>query len=165
MDEPKFDGQIFLDTFRNVASSVTAVTTYSERGEPRGLTVSSFASVSLDPPLVLVCIGDESNSLDALYSHGGFTINFLAEGTAATALLLASPDNDKFDEVRYVAPAHPVAGPVLTEVAFAFFECRTQEAIDAGDHWIFIGRILTGDVLDDRPPLVYHRRTFVRVRE
>ncbi len=162
LEPATIDDAAFLDVMGNVAASVTVVTAMHE-GQPYGLTVSAFSSVSRNPPLVLVCIDKGSNSLDALRSSGGFTVNFLAEGADDAAMTFASRADDKFDAVPHRGPRHAVAGPVLADHAVAYFECSTDQEIDAGDHWVFIGRVLHGEKLDDRAPLVYWRRAFVPV--
>lgn len=165
MDGSDFDPQLFLAAMGNVASSVMVVTTYTDNGEPTGLTVSAFSSVSLEPPLVLACVGIESNSLEALRSHSGFTVNFLATGTDRTAMRMAARDTDKLVGVPWHPPSDPVAGPVLSDVNFCYFECRKHLEVEAGDHWVFIGEVVAGEILDDRDPLVYHRRAFVTLTE
>ena len=142
-----------------------AVVTALERGLPRGLTVSSFCSVSLDPPLVLVCVDRESNTLPALSSSGGFTVNFLAHGREALAARFASKAEDKFVDVRWAAPELPEGGPILVEDSSAHAVCVTRQAVEAGDHWIFVGEVKEGGVRDGQQPLVYHRRSYVGLRD
>lgn len=163
MDHRVIDEELFLATMANVAASVTVVTTYTDNDEPRGLTVSAFTSVSLDPPLVLICIGSESSSIDALRSRGGFTVSFLAEGEGPAALQMALSDDDKFAGMALTPPAHPRTGPRLADVAYGYFECLVHAEIEAGDHSVFIGLVVDGEVVDDRLPLVYHRRSFVEI--
>lgn len=162
LEPAAIDDAAFLDVMGNVAATVTVVTA-SHEGQHYGLTVSAFSSVSRTPPLVLVCIDKGSNSLDALRASGGFTVNFLAEGTGDAAMTFASRANDKFGQVSHRSPCHDVAGPVLADHAVAYFECSIEQEIDAGDHWVFIGRVLHGEKLDERAPLVYWRRNFVPV--
>lgn len=132
-------------------------------GRPYGLTVSAFSPVSLTPPLTLVCIDRESNTLQALRASGFFTVNILAAGHQALARRMATKAPDKFDDLNW-APA-PVAGcgPVLEEHIAAFGCCSVEQVVAAGDHLIFIGRVLAGGVREGRTPLVYHRRAFVEL--
>ena len=157
------DDYTFLTTMGNVAASVTVVTTFDESARPTGLTVSAFSSVSLDPPLVLVCLGKEASSLGAIRLRGGYTVNFLAAGTGGLALTMAERSDDRFAGVAYDSPSTEVAGPILTDSIFAYFECSVESEVDAGDHVIFIGRVLTGEFLREREPLVYWRRGFAEV--
>lgn len=142
-----------------------AVVTALGEGVPRGLTVSSFCSVSLDPPLVLVCVDRESNTLPALSRSGGFTVNFLAHGREALAVRFASKAEDKFAGVSWVAPDLPEGGPILVEDSSAYAVCLARQAVEAGDHWIFIGEVTQGGVRHDQQPLVYHRRSYVGLRD
>ena len=157
------DDYTFLTTMGNVAASVTVVTTFHADGRPTGLTVSAFSSVSLDPPLVLVCLGKDSSTLEAIREHGGYTVNFLAAGTGDLALTMASRSDDRFSEVPFDEPASAFAGPILTDSVYAYFECGLVSEIDAGDHFIFIGRVHAGRFLQERDPLVYWRRGFAEV--
>jgi flavin reductase (DIM6/NTAB) family NADH-FMN oxidoreductase RutF len=148
----------------NLAASVTVVTTFGEDSEPLGLTVSAFSSVSLDPPIVLVCIDKGARCLPALLDRGGFTVNFLTEGHGEIAITMASRSADKFDGVEYEQPAHDVAGPVLTIGTFAHFQCRTRETVDAGDHWVLLADVLGGTFTENHTPLVYYHRSFVTIK-
>lgn len=157
------DDYTFLTTMGNVAASVTVVTTFDADDQPTGLTVSAFSSVSLDPPLVLVCVGNEASSLDAIRRRGGYTVNFLVAGTADLALKMALRSDERFFGVAYDRPSTDQGGPILTDSIFAFFECAVESEIDAGDHVIFIGRVLAGEFVREREPLVYWRRGFAEV--
>lgn len=154
--------EAFLDVMGNLAASVTVVTTTHE-GIHYGLTVSAFASVSRFPPMVLVCIDKSANSLEPLRAAGGFTVNFLAEGRETTAMVFASRDDNKFDQLTHRQSELAGAGPFLPEDAMAYFECSIQSEVEAGDHWVFIGRVLHGRRIESAAPLVYFRRQFVPV--
>lgn len=158
------DADTFLNTMSNVAATVTVVTTTDGNGVHAGLTVSAFSSVSLDPPLVLVCVGKDSNTLDPLLSNGGFTVNFMSSGADGVAMRLASRSDDKFSGLELYQPEVKGAGPVLVDETFAYFACRTRQEIDAGDHWILLGHVAEAEVQTEPDhPLVYHRRSFVRL--
>lgn len=153
-----------MSAMGNLAASVTVVSTYGEANEPLGLTVSAFSSVSLDPPIILVCIDKSAHSLAALLDRGGFTVNFLAEGSGDLAMTMASKSAEKFSTVRYETPSSEQAGPVLIQGVFAHFECRTRESVDAGDHWVLIADVLGGKMVRDLDPLVYQNRSFVNIK-
>jgi len=118
---------LFLAVMRNIAASVTVVTATNE-GRHHGLTVSAFSSVSLDPPIVLVCIDKSSTSLAALHAAGGFTINFLDAGAGEVAMQFASKDTDKFATISHSAPNLPNAGPYDQVVLRARFSFVTPES-------------------------------------
>ena len=142
-------------------SGVAIVTSHEVGTRPRGLTVSAFCPVSLEPPLVLVCIDKTSNTLPALRESGGFTVNFLAGGREHLAVLYASKAEEKFNDIAWRLPELPEGGPILHEDSAAYAVCVTRQAIEAGDHWVFIGEVRDGAVIEGRLPLVYHRRAFV----
>ena len=142
-------------------TGVAIVTAHEVGTRPRGLTVSAFCPVSLEPPLVLVCIDKTSNTLPALRESGGFTVNFLAGGREHLAVLYASKAEEKFNDIAWRLPELPEGGPILHEDSAAYAVCVTRQALEAGDHWVFIGEVRDGAVIEGRLPLVYHRRAFV----
>jgi flavin reductase (DIM6/NTAB) family NADH-FMN oxidoreductase RutF len=158
------DPQDFRDVLSNFAASVTVVTAASDEG-PVGLTVSAFTSVSLDPPLVLICIDQKAGSLNAIRDAGWFTVNFLNAGSAEIAMRFAKKDIDKFEETAHRPPENESAGPVLTdEHVVAYFECETEQWIRAGDHDIFVARVQAGALVNDEVlPMVYVRRRFAHL--
>lgn len=150
------------DIMSNFAASVTVVTSRHD-GRDHGLTVSAFTSVSLDPPLVLVCIDNGSHSLDAMKAAPGFTVNMIREGLGDAAMKFASKDDDKFSSFATREPVYEGAGLTLPEQSFAVLECRTTQAVDAGDHIVFIGEVVNASRIDPGAPLMYWRRRFARI--
>jgi len=135
-------------------TGVTVVAACDEAGKPYGLTVNSFTSVSLDPPLVLVCIGHESSSHDRLVGASGFTVNVLSADQGAVAARFASePSAGRFDDVDW-APS-PYGAPILADTV-AWIDCSLDEVLTAGDHSILLGRVESSG-LSDQPALVFHR--------
>jgi flavin reductase (DIM6/NTAB) family NADH-FMN oxidoreductase RutF len=156
---PASTEDVFLDIMSNFAASVTVVTSTHD-GRDHGLTVSAFTSVSLDPPLVLVCVNYRSHSLEPMRESGGFTVNLLREAKGDVAMRFASKDDDKFDDLAILRPTFEAAGPGLPEQSYAILECRTIEAVKAGDHFIFVGHVEHAIRVDPGPPLMYWRRGF-----
>jgi flavin reductase (DIM6/NTAB) family NADH-FMN oxidoreductase RutF len=152
--------ELFRDVMACFPTGVAVVTAREAGQRPRGLTLSAFCPVSLDPPLVLVCVDRTSNTLPALLAAGGFTVNFLAGGREHLAVLYASKSDEKFEGIRWRAPATPEGGPILHEDSVAYAVCVTQQAIEAGDHWVFIGEVQEAGAIPGRRPLVYHRRAY-----
>ena len=145
------------ETFREVmgrlAGGVTVVTARDAAGEPRGFTATAVCSVSLDPPLVLVCVGRDAHTLPAIRTAGRYVLNFLPSGGASCADRFAGSEERKFDNVQW-APA-PGGSPVL-EGSLAWVECVVERELEAGDHAVFIGRVTDGRLaLPDRTPLVH----------
>jgi flavin reductase (DIM6/NTAB) family NADH-FMN oxidoreductase RutF len=153
--------QLYREIMACFPTGVAVVTAHESGDRPRGLTLSAFCAVSLEPPLVLVCIDKGSNTLPAMRDSGGFTVNFLAGGREHLAVLYASKADEKFQDIVWRRPDIPEGGPVLHEDSAAYAVCITRQAIEAGDHWVFIGEVRDGAVIDGRLPLVYHRRAFI----
>lgn len=142
-------------------SGVVVLTALGEDGRPYGLTVSAFSPVSLEPPLVLVCVDRTSNTLPALRFARAFTVNILAAGHHELARRMATKAPDKFDSLGLAAAPVEGCGPVLADHIAAFACCVLDQEIEAGDHLVFIGRVVAGEARPGRTPLVYHRRAFV----
>ncbi|SAK89173.1 oxygenase [Caballeronia pedi] len=120
-------------------TGVTVVTTIQPDGSPRGFTANSFTSVSLDPPLILVCIAKTASSHAVFSATDHFAVSVLAEGQKAVSGVFASKSADKFTQVDWHARA---TGAPLMNGAAASFDCRTHDVVDAGDHIILIGRVV-----------------------
>ena len=152
------------DDFRHVlahfASGVTIVTTYDSERRPTGLTASAFCSVSLDPPLVLICVDHKSQSFPHLRESGRFAINILHQEHEQLSRRFASSRLDKFDGVPYTVGE---LGVPRIEGALACLECRTVSAHVEGDHTIFVGRVESIGV-GDGDPLLYYRGRYQRLR-
>jgi len=142
-------------SLRNTAgafpSGVTIITTTSG-GRPVGLTISSFASVSLDPPLLLVCVARTANSLPAFRVGAAMGVNVLANDQAWLAKRFASRQEDRFTGVDFEAGSHGV--PLLTGVA-AWLDCHIARIYDGGDHVILLGQVHTVR-RSGAQPLLYH---------
>jgi 3-hydroxy-9,10-secoandrosta-1,3,5(10)-triene-9,17-dione monooxygenase reductase component len=147
------------------ASGVTVVTSVHE-GQLHGVTVSAFSAVSLNPPLVLICIANESESKEWIAESGVFAVNilsdeqeFLSERFAARAPIV----NVRFDGVPYHTAS---TGSPILEGSIAWYDCRVEAIHDGGDHAIFIGRVVAIGFGDERkPPLVYFANRYAGVRD
>ena len=134
-------------------TGVAVVTTCDDAGAPVGLTVSSFNSVSLSPPLILWSLSLTARSLADFRRHGAFAVNVLASDQGALCRRFAADISDRFAGIGW-QPGH--AGvPVLDGVA-AVFECRLWARYPGGDHEIFLGEVIR-HAHRDTPPLVYGR--------
>jgi flavin reductase (DIM6/NTAB) family NADH-FMN oxidoreductase RutF len=147
------------DEFRQVlahfASGVTIVTTCDSEQRPTGLTASAFCSVSLDPPLILICVDHKSQSFPHLRECGRFAINILHQGHEQLSRRFASSRLDKFDGVAHRMGA---LGVPLIDAALAHLECRTVSAHVEGDHTIFVGHVESIGVGEGEPLLYYRGR-------
>lgn len=151
--------ELFLEIMSSFPTGVTVVTACSDSGAPKGLTVSAFSPVSLDPPLVLVCLDNRSTTLVAIGQTRTFTVNFLAAGREELARRFAGKMENKYEGISWELPASG-GGPILTEDSGAYVVCRLAQMIEAGDHWIVLGQVEDGRLREDHLPLLYGRRTF-----
>jgi flavin reductase (DIM6/NTAB) family NADH-FMN oxidoreductase RutF len=135
-------------------TGVTVVAARTDGGELIGLTVNSFTSVSLEPPLVLVCVGHESSSHDPIIDVGSFTVSVLSAGQGDVAMRFAKrPSEGRFDEVAWTEA--PSGHPVI-EGASAWLDCSIREVIVAGDHSILLGETHACG-WGKEPALIFHR--------
>jgi flavin reductase (DIM6/NTAB) family NADH-FMN oxidoreductase RutF len=147
------------------AGGVTVVTTV-HKGQLRGITVSAFSAVSLHPPLVLICLANESESKDWIAESGIFAVNilsdeqeFLSERFAARAPIV----NARFDGVPYHAAI--TGSPILAD-SLVWYDCRVEAKHDGGDHTIFIGRVeALGFGAEGKQPLVYFANRYVEIND
>lgn len=146
------------DAFRRAmasfAASVTVVTTVDGAGRNHGMTATAFSSLSLDPPLCLVCIDKGASVLPAFRESAHFAVNILASDQEALSTRFAGPDRDRFEGVRWRRGA--IAGCPLIAGAIATVECLRREVLPGGDHDILVGLVAAATVADGAP-LVYFR--------
>lgn len=146
----------FRDAMASFPSGVTIVTTTDERGRWCGFTATSFCSLSLDPPLTLVCLARTARCHPGFLAASSWVIHMLTPEHAGLAMRFADRDADKFGGGEFVANAQ--GHPVLPG-ACAVLECEAFARYDGGDHTILVGRVTAAAV---RPvePAVYFRRGF-----
>ncbi len=152
-ENPIIDTRALRDAFGTFATGVTVATTTTRDGTPVGFTANSFTSVSLDPPLILVCIADSARGYQAFKRASFFGINILSAGQQDISNVFASRGADKFQAVDW--RTSPFGAPALAGVT-AFLECAHHSWVDAGDHGILIGRVVNAETSDAKP-LCYHR--------
>jgi flavin reductase (DIM6/NTAB) family NADH-FMN oxidoreductase RutF len=147
------DTRILRNVLGCYPTGVSVVTTADECGTPIGVTVNSFASVSLDPPLILWSLSRRSRSLPAFQHALGFSVNILASDQQDLSARFARGGSDKWANVDY---RNGRGGfPNLTN-SVAVLDCESSGQSDGGDHVIFLGRIIGVDAEPDRAPLVFH---------
>ena len=154
------DSRLVLDLRAGFASGVTVVTFRTDEGL-RGITVASFAVVSIAPPLVLVCIGSELDSAALVIAFGGFGVSVLSDRQEGLSQRFAGRGplvDDDFSGVPYFTRR---TGAPLLEGALAWFDCALENVYDGGDHRIFLGRVEWGAENPARPdPLLYFDRHY-----
>ena len=142
----------FTDAMSTLASGVVMVTCRLD-GRPWGTTVTAFASVSADPPTVLVSLGSHSTVARAVADTQRFGVSILADEHVAVAHYGSVPRAPKFLE-RFVTPGDGVAG------ALAHLECDVSDEVQIGDHTVFFGRVRLARASRKGAPLLYHRRAY-----
>lgn len=154
--------EVLRQVFGAFATGVTVVTTGG--AAPHGMTANSFASVSLDPPLVLVCIDREAVMHRALGTAGAFGVSILAARQEGVARHFADRHRPlgmtQFDDVRWAPGPH--TGAPMIDGAIAHVECEVWRTHDGGDHTIFIGRVLSLDGRADPDALLFVQGRFRR---
>jgi len=146
----------FRAALRLFAAGVTVVTSRDEDGQACGMTASAFASVSLEPPLILVCVDHAATAHPALARHGWFAVNVLRRDQEYLSRQFAASGGDKFAGVAFREGL--VGLPVLEDV-LTVLECRVTSCHEAGDHTIFVGRVERVTSAGG-PPLIYFQGTY-----
>ena len=152
--------------FRNAlgcfATGVTIVTAVGPRGELIGITINSFNSVSLDPPLILFSLNRRAYSMRAFLSTQAFAVNILSAGQEAISERFARALEDKWSGIEH--EVWDSGCPILTG-AIASFECKIRHTYHGGDHVIFVGEVTRLRHDPDGQPLLYHRGKYCTVTE
>jgi flavin reductase (DIM6/NTAB) family NADH-FMN oxidoreductase RutF len=157
------DAKALRRVFGTFATGVTVVTVNG--ANPHGMTANSFTSVSLDPPLLLVCVDREAVMHRSMQARGLFGVSVLAANQEAVARHFADKWRPlgmaQFDAVDWVTGR--CTGAPLIKGALAHFECALWQAYDGGDHTIFVGRLLSFTKQPDADALVFYRGRFQRI--
>ena len=151
-----FTGKDFRAALGGFATGVTVVTTYGAEGG-HGMTANSFSSVSLDPPLVLVCVAKTASAVNHLERNGIFAVNVLAAGQEPLSRYFASRDRPGGARAFAAVPHHRgVTGAPILEGAAAYLDCVVHASHEAGDHHIFVGEVLALSCDAEAEPLIFH---------
>jgi flavin reductase (DIM6/NTAB) family NADH-FMN oxidoreductase RutF len=154
------DSRTLRDALGCFATGVTIVTSTTADGEPIGLTANSFTSVSLDPPLLLVCIGRQSSSLQYFEQEGNFAVNVLQIGQQLDSARFAKKDETRFEQARWSLGEN--GAPLLLD-SLVNFECTRESLIEAGDHVLLLGRVTRARFEPRRDPLLFFRGKYRRL--
>jgi flavin reductase (DIM6/NTAB) family NADH-FMN oxidoreductase RutF len=150
-----FDRSELRRVMSHFATGVTVVTTHDGEGRCYGLTANAVCSVSLDPPLILVCVDKRAESHPAFELSQAFVVNILGEGQEELSRRFAVSGGEKF--VGLPCRNGGTGAPIL-EGSLAYVECRVVAAHDAGDHTIYIGEVESADTGDGHPLLFFRGR-------
>jgi flavin reductase (DIM6/NTAB) family NADH-FMN oxidoreductase RutF len=144
--------QAFLRACAQFTTGVAIITVLDPDGAPHGMTVNSFTSVSLEPPLVLVCIDHKAGILEYFVKSESFAINILRETQQSLSMRFARPGEDRFGSVKWYAGD---AGMPLIPDALAFLECAVFQRLESGDHTVLIGEVVSATRHEGRPLLYF----------
>jgi 3-hydroxy-9,10-secoandrosta-1,3,5(10)-triene-9,17-dione monooxygenase reductase component len=158
---PPIDAATFRHALARFPSGVTVVTVRDGDGRDYGMTVSAFSSLSLVPPLVLVCIGDDATIAGAVAAAGHFAVSVLSEDQEAIARRFADPDAERFAGTKVTRGD---TGLALIDGAAAHLECAIVARHRGGDHTIVTGELLSATAAEDGRPLIYQRGEYRRLR-
>ncbi|HEV2356308.1 MAG TPA: flavin reductase family protein [bacterium] len=154
------DARVFRDALAHFATGITIVTAPAVDG-PHGVTINAFTSLSLRPPLVLICIEHGRYSLQVLETARVFAVNVLAEGQEHLSRFFSTDSRPEgphaFDGIPY-RPGR-LGAPVL-DGCLALLECRVTAQYPGGDHAIFVGEVEAAEVFPGRRPLLYYDRAY-----
>ncbi|SEH36987.1 flavin reductase family protein [Magnetospirillum fulvum] len=148
------DPRSFRKALGSFASGVTVITAIDPRVDlPVGVTVSAFSSLSLDPPLVLFCLGQTGSCVSAIEAAGRFAVNILADDQRDLSARFAGPVEDRWRDLAW--EALPGGAPALPG-ALTVLGCTVTRTVPGGDHLIFIGEVETIRSREGARPLIYH---------
>jgi 3-hydroxy-9,10-secoandrosta-1,3,5(10)-triene-9,17-dione monooxygenase reductase component len=153
------DGAKFRQVLGHFPTGVTVITAIHE-GVPVGLAVGSFASLSLDPPLVLFCPGGQSSSWPKIRAAGSFCVNILGADQEHVCRVFASKEPDKFANLGWAKTA--VTGSPRLDGVLAWIDCTIEQVLPGGDHAIVVGAVKDLDATDSSGPLVFYRGGYGR---
>jgi flavin reductase (DIM6/NTAB) family NADH-FMN oxidoreductase RutF len=154
------DPRTLRDALGCFATGVTVVTCLDAKGKPAGLTVNSFTSVSLDPPLLLVCIAKAAASAGALTAATHFAINVLQTGQQPASIRFSTRDQDRFGATPWSCGE---AGAPILKDSLGVFECERFAVYDGGDHHILVGQVVKASFDAGVDPLLFFRGRYRRL--
>jgi flavin reductase (DIM6/NTAB) family NADH-FMN oxidoreductase RutF/pimeloyl-ACP methyl ester carboxylesterase len=154
------DARTLRDAMGCFATGVTIITAHGADGKPIGLTANSFTSVSLDPPLLLVCIANNAGSAETLRAAESFAVNVLQIGQQPVSNLFAGKGEDRFAGTRWEVGEY--GAPILPS-SLGIFECKRHALHEAGDHFLLVGQVEKASFEPRRDPLLYFRGKYRRL--
>ncbi len=153
------DDDLFKSVLARFASGITIITTRDSDGRDHGMTASAFSSLSLDPPLVLVCIANDATIAPVVATASSFAVNVLAESQEALSRRFAGKLDDRFAGVGHTRGE---LGDAILDDVLAWMQCRIVARHPAGDHVVVIGAV-TGAGVRDARPLLYYRGGYAQL--
>jgi flavin reductase (DIM6/NTAB) family NADH-FMN oxidoreductase RutF len=154
------DQRTLRDALGCFATGVTVVTCVDDEGQPFGLTVNSFNSVSLEPPLLLVCIAKRARCAPALAKAPHFAVNVLQTGQQPASIRFSTRDEDRFGTTPW--STGETGAPLLMD-SLCVFECERHAVYDGGDHDLLLGHVVRASFNPNLDPLLYFRGRYRRL--
>ncbi len=154
------DQRTLRDALGSFATGVTVVTCVDGEGRPFGLTVNSFTSVSLDPPLLLVCVSTRARCSGALTTASHFAVNVLQTGQQPASIRFSTRNEDRFGTTRW--STGETGAPLLMD-SLAVFECERHAVHGGGDHDLLIGEVVRASFDPNLDPLLFFRGRYRRL--
>ncbi len=154
-----FDPASFRSVLGRFASGVTVVTAHDDSDVDHGMTVTAFSSLSLEPPLVLICVEQRCKMHQVLLSTSQFAVNILALGQEPLARRFSERCEERFQGVGY---SRGITGAALLNDTLAYVECNTYDRLPGGDHTIFVGEVIAAAARPERP-LLYYRGGYAQM--
>jgi 3-hydroxy-9,10-secoandrosta-1,3,5(10)-triene-9,17-dione monooxygenase reductase component len=156
---PELDRGAFRHVLSHFPTGVVVVTAIDGTGEPAGMAIGSFTSVSLDPPLVVFLPARTSTTFPRIRSSGSFCVNVLGSDQEHFSHTFSVSGGDTFDGVPW-RPAG--SGSPIIDGVVAWIDCEIEDVAETGDHYVVLGRVQDFDVLSGRSPLVFFQSTYRR---
>jgi 3-hydroxy-9,10-secoandrosta-1,3,5(10)-triene-9,17-dione monooxygenase reductase component len=157
-DGSSFDSAKYRQVLGHFPTGVTVITAITE-GQPVGMAVGSFASLSLEPPQVLFCAGASSTSWPKIRQAGSFCVNILAEPQEDVCRVFASKADDKFAEIGWKRSG---SGSPIIEGVLAYIDCEIANVVSSGDHDVVVGAVRELEVMHEGGPLLFFRGGYGR---
>ena len=153
-NDASFSESDLREVMSHYLTGVTIVTVIKPNGTPYGLTVNSFNSVSLAPPLILWSLDNKNSNLSLFENSAGFAINIMAADQTDLCRRFAGKENDRFIDVDWT---FGTSGQPLIKHALAHVECRPWQTYAGGDHTIFVGEVIQAQYVSDRPAAAFFK--------
>lgn len=154
------DQRTLRDALGSFATGVTVITCVDSKGRPAGLTANSFTSVSLDPPLLLVCIRKQAASATALIEAAHFAVNVLQNEQQPASIRFSTRDEDRFGATPWSCGE---AGAPILKDSLGVFECERFAVHEGGDHHILVGQVVKASFDESLDPLLFFRGRYRRL--
>jgi len=156
------DAARFRQIIGHFATGVTVITTAHD-GWLHGMTANAITSVSLDPLLLLICVDHAAHAHDQLTKAGVFAVNVLSEEQEDLSRLFANTQEPEENSLRGAAYHFGMHGAPVLDTCLAYLECEVVDRCEGGDHTIFIGSVLEGEMEEEAAPLIFYRGGYRRL--